>query len=100
MKSSSALRFLVLAALAPAAILAAAKDEAPAAAKMPVLKKDFSPIGDGKTPVVASYADIVEPVEKEVVSIASSLGTSRTRTTRARRWASARASLSPPTASS
>jgi serine protease Do/serine protease DegQ len=72
MKSSSALRFLVLAALAPAAVLAAAKDEAPAAAKMPVLKKDFSPIGDGKTPVVASYADIVEPVEKEVVSIDSS----------------------------
>ena len=73
MKSSSALRLLFLAALAPAAVLTlAAKDETPAAAKMPVLKKDFSPIGDGKTPVVASYADIVEPVEKEVVSIDSS----------------------------
>jgi serine protease Do/serine protease DegQ len=39
---------------------------------MPVLNKDFSPINDGKAPAISSYADIVEPVEKEVVSITSS----------------------------
>jgi len=66
---------LILAALAPAAALAAATP-APASAiavpaKMPDLKKDFSPISDGKSPVISSYADIVEPVEKEVVSINS-----------------------------
>jgi Do/DeqQ family serine protease len=40
--------------------------------KMPELKKDFSAINDGKAAGIASYADIVEPVEKEVVSINSS----------------------------
>jgi Do/DeqQ family serine protease len=40
--------------------------------KMPELKKDFSPLSDGKSGVISSYADIVEPVEKEVVSITSS----------------------------
>ncbi len=38
---------------------------------MPELKKDFSPVGDGKTAVISSYADIVEAAEKEVVSINS-----------------------------
>jgi serine protease Do/serine protease DegQ len=40
--------------------------------KMPELKKDFSPLSDGKGTLISSYADIVEPVEKEVVSITSS----------------------------
>jgi Do/DeqQ family serine protease len=42
------------------------------AAKMPELKKDFSPLSDGKQGLVLSYADIVEPVQKDVVSIESS----------------------------
>src|ERR1017187_6169667 len=58
---------IALAADVPAAALAAA----PVLGKMPVLKRDFSPINDGKSPVISSYADIVEPVEKEVVSINS-----------------------------
>jgi Do/DeqQ family serine protease len=48
-------------------------DDAPAAPiKMPELKKDLSALGDGKAGLVSSYADIVEPVQKEVVSIESS----------------------------
>jgi serine protease Do/serine protease DegQ len=39
---------------------------------MPELKKDYSPVSDGKSNAISSYADIVEPVEKEVVSINSS----------------------------
>jgi serine protease Do/serine protease DegQ len=41
------------------------------AAKMPELKKDFSPVNDGKSGLITSYADIVDPVQKEVVSIES-----------------------------
>ena len=43
-----------------------------APAKMPELKKDFSPVNDGKLGLITSYADVVEPVQKEVVSIKSS----------------------------
>jgi serine protease Do/serine protease DegQ len=47
--------------------------EAPAkpAHKMPALKLDASPVTDGKAPVVASYADVVEPAQKAVVSVYS-----------------------------
>jgi serine protease Do/serine protease DegQ len=38
---------------------------------MPELKKDYSPVSDGKSSVITSYADIVEAAEKEVVSINS-----------------------------
>jgi len=38
----------------------------------PVLKIDLSPLNDGKSPPVVSYADVVEPVQKAVVSIYSS----------------------------
>ena len=47
-------------------------DAAAPAAKMPELKKDFSPLAEGKPGLVLSYADIVEPVQKAVVSIESS----------------------------
>jgi len=40
--------------------------------KMPDLKRDFSAVNDGKLPAVSSYADIVGPVQNEVVSIESS----------------------------
>jgi serine protease Do/serine protease DegQ len=73
MKSS----FLRVAALVALASSIGYSADAPVVApatfgKMPVLKKDFSPINDGKGPMISSYADIVEPVEKEVVSITSS----------------------------
>jgi len=38
----------------------------------PVLKIDKSPLNDGKSTPVVSYADVVEPVQKAVVSIYSS----------------------------
>ena len=73
MKSSFVLRVAALAALAtPFGLTYGADSAAPAAIKMPELKKDYSPIADGKAPLLSSYADIVEPVEKEVVSINSS----------------------------
>ncbi|MSU66340.1 MAG: Do family serine endopeptidase [Opitutus sp.] len=43
-----------------------------AANKQPALHVDNSPIGDGRSGVVLSYADVVEPVQKAVVSIYSS----------------------------
>ena len=61
----------VLALLICAAAQAASAPGATPAAKMPELKRDFSPVGDGKTAVISSYADIVEAAEKEVVSINS-----------------------------
>lgn len=39
--------------------------------KKPELRFDTSPVSAGKSPVVASYADVVEPVQKAVVSIYS-----------------------------
>jgi serine protease Do/serine protease DegQ len=40
-------------------------------AKMPELKRDLTPLNDGKSAVITSYADVLEPVEREVVSIDS-----------------------------
>jgi len=58
--------------LAAAARGAAGDAAAPAApAKMPELKKDLSALNDGKTAVILSYADVLDPVEREVVSIDS-----------------------------
>jgi Do/DeqQ family serine protease len=69
-------KFAAVAALASAFGLAlvARADSTPAAApvKMPELKKDFSAVNDGKSGLIASYADIVEPVQNEVVSVESS----------------------------
>jgi serine protease Do/serine protease DegQ len=58
-----------LAAIVMALLLAGARD--PAAPK-PSLKIDLSPLNDGKSASVVSYADVVEPVQKTVVSIYSS----------------------------
>jgi Do/DeqQ family serine protease len=55
-------------AVALAVLLAGAK-EAPA--PKPTLKADSSPVNDGKPSVVVSYADVIEPVQKTVVSIYS-----------------------------
>lgn len=48
-------------------IVGASKEPAPA--PKPVLTIDATPVGEGKAPVVTSYADIVEPVQKAVVSV-------------------------------
>jgi Do/DeqQ family serine protease len=42
-----------------------------AAVRKPTLRVDSSPVSDTKSPVVASYADVVEPVQKAVVSVYS-----------------------------
>jgi serine protease Do/serine protease DegQ len=48
-------------------LLAGAKETLP----KPVLRVDASPVSDGKSGVVASYADVVGPVQKAVVSVYS-----------------------------
>jgi serine protease Do/serine protease DegQ len=72
--------FARLTALLAAALLSGpgllAKETAAAAApasppKRPALRVDLSPVNDGKSPGVTSYADIVEPVQKAVVSVYS-----------------------------
>jgi len=39
--------------------------------KKPTLTLDSSPVSEGRSPLLASYADIVEPVQKAVVSVYS-----------------------------
>lgn len=46
--------------------------KATAPKKQPTLKIDTSPVTEGRTPGVASYADVIEPVQKAVVSVYSS----------------------------
>jgi len=64
--------FLPVLAIAAAAAPAPVDKDAPIAPKpLPVLRVDPSPVTDGKAPLVTSYADVVEPVQKAVVSIYS-----------------------------
>ena len=70
MRYRSAPGILLAAALSSAIGLSASAAAAPA--KMAELKRDDSPGGAGRRAAISSYADIVEPVEKEVVSINSS----------------------------
>lgn len=74
MKSSYAICLLAALLLATAAGYSPAADnliegKAQAPTPMPALLIDASPVGEGKAPVVTSYADIVEPVQKAVVSV-------------------------------
>ena len=63
---------LLAAALLSAPGLSAKDAAAPAAMpKRPALRVDPSPVSDGKSAVLTSYADIVEPVQKAVVSVYS-----------------------------
>ena len=66
-KLRSSLVLLTVAA-STATICLFAKD---APAKKPALQVDNSPVADTKAPVVSSYANIVEPVQKAVVSVYS-----------------------------
>lgn len=61
----------VVAAVASAFSLGLVAKESAAARKAPTLRVDSTPVSDGKSPVVASYADIIEPVQKAVVSVYS-----------------------------
>jgi Do/DeqQ family serine protease len=77
MKSRSLASTAILTAFASAFGLALAARGAPGDAtpspmgKMPEIKRDSSALNDGKSAVILSYADVLEPVEKEVVSIDS-----------------------------
>ena len=75
MKSTLLSAITALAAIAAAFFFGlAAKDANQTAAPhaKPELRIDPSPVSEGKSPVVTSYADVVEPVQKAVVSIYSS----------------------------
>jgi serine protease Do/serine protease DegQ len=61
--------FASAALIAPATSVSYAKNETPA--KKPALRLDTSPVSEGKSAVVSSYADVIEPVQKAVVSIYS-----------------------------
>ena len=65
-------RFLSSLALALAWAGAAASAATPAPPPPLILQVDDSPLNDGKSARVTSYADVVEPVQKAVVSIYSS----------------------------
>ncbi len=64
----------VLAIASALGLPASARGAGAAAApgKMPELKTDFTPVDDGKSTTIASYANIVEPVRRAVVSIKTS----------------------------
>ena len=68
---SSFIALLAAALLSGPGLLA--KDAAAPATppKRPTLRIDPSPVSDGKSAVVTSYADIVEPVQRAVVSVYS-----------------------------
>ncbi len=70
MKSKSFSSLLAMIAAVPVLGLGLMAKEGPAL-KKPTLLYDPSPVSEGKSPVVASYADVVEPVQKAVVSIYS-----------------------------
>jgi Do/DeqQ family serine protease len=70
MNSRLVSRFLLVALLAPAFTPVFAAEDKPAPAK-PTLKLDASPVGEGSSKLVTSYADIVEPLQKAVVSVYS-----------------------------
>jgi|SRR5208283_244218 len=72
MKHSIVSNIVVFSAMAMGLAAGARGVDAAPSAKMPELKKDFSPLNDGKPGLVLSYADVVEPVQKDVVSIESS----------------------------
>lgn len=65
------LRFFLglLLSFAPAALGAATTAATPK--PKPTLKIDGSPVTDGKSPLLTSYADVVEPVQRAVVSVYS-----------------------------
>lgn len=55
-----------------AAVLSLAVVSQAAPTKVPTLRRDSSPVNDGKSRVITTYADVVDPVLKAVVSVYSS----------------------------
>lgn len=75
MNHRSVSKLIIVSAFASAlglAVAGRAADSAALPGKMPVLKMDISDVNDGKSPVVSSYAGIVEPVQRAVVSVKTS----------------------------
>jgi serine protease Do/serine protease DegQ len=64
-KSLSCITVAIL-AIGAAGLFIAAKD-----VSKPVLRIDSTPVSEGKSPVVTSYADVIDPVKKAVVSVYS-----------------------------
>ena len=71
MKSKLLSSLAAIVALAAAFTFGLAAKDAATPNKKPELRIDTSPVSEGKSPVVTSYADVVEPVQKAVVSIYS-----------------------------
>lgn len=71
MKSKLFSRCIVLVAFALWAGPGLQAKEEVAPTKRPNLRVDATPVSDGKSPQVASYADVLEPVQKAVVSVYS-----------------------------
>lgn len=70
MKTNLLSSVLCLALVLSASPVHAAKETA-SARKMPTLRVDPTPVSDGKSPVVSSYADVIDPAQKAVVSVYS-----------------------------
>ncbi|HTO02103.1 MAG TPA: protease Do, partial [Opitutus sp.] len=51
--------------------LSAAEKTAPISRPSPTLKLDSSPVNDGKSSLVTSYAEVIEPAQTAVVSVYS-----------------------------
>jgi len=77
MKIRTFASFILLGFAWVAGLEAAAKDSSAKARdtatglKAPELKVDATPVSDGKSPVLTSYADVIDPVQKAVVSVYS-----------------------------
>jgi len=67
MKNPLLSSLVALAALAP--LRAGRHRPRPRQTPLPILRKDFSPVGAGKLGIVTTYADVVEPWIKAVVTI-------------------------------
>jgi serine protease Do/serine protease DegQ len=72
MKLHPVLTLVFAAGLLVANPMAGAEKKTGPRAPRPVVKVDGTPVGDGRGVVVTSYADVIEPVRKAVVSIYSS----------------------------
>lgn len=61
----------VLFGIATGTLALAATRDLPKSRKAPELKIDNTPVSDGRASLVTSYADVVEPIQKAVVSVYS-----------------------------
>lgn len=71
MKRTTFLSFLLVALMTTASSISLLAKDGSSLRKAPPLRLDNSPVSDGKSHIVTSYADVVEPVQKAVVSVYS-----------------------------